>query len=378
MLDTFQLQDIKTEGSYLTDLGRPEAARAEKEAAIAEAAARREVRAGAHQGRGGDRDREPRAQPAQGRRSRPRPTPPRRRRSPPARSPRRPRTRRSSRRRRLVAERMSGLKERELDTEVRKPADAERYAVEQKAEADKTQARPRGRGRRASHRSRPRRPRPRRTAWWAPASASDARSWPRRSSWRAWRRAPPSGRVARRRRRGVEARGRRRGGVDPGPWRCRGDGDGEEGHRVRAVRPGRDPRPARRDAAPAREGGRGAAGQRRQDDGHLHRRRQPAHQERRAERHPGPAARERPARHRPRGAVPQPREPGRQHRAPAPRPPPDPGLRIRAIRAFAIFFGCTTSAPTSPVCARRPSRTRTRSAPATPSTSPVRWRSTNT
>ena len=38
----------------------------------------------------------------------------------------------------LVAERMSGLKERELDTEVRKPADAERYAVEQKAEADKT------------------------------------------------------------------------------------------------------------------------------------------------------------------------------------------------------------------------------------------------
>lgn len=38
----------------------------------------------------------------------------------------------------LVAERMAGLKERELDTEVRKPADAQRYAIEQAAEADKT------------------------------------------------------------------------------------------------------------------------------------------------------------------------------------------------------------------------------------------------
>ncbi len=36
-LDTFQLQDIQAEGSYLADLGRPEAARVEKEAPIAEA-----------------------------------------------------------------------------------------------------------------------------------------------------------------------------------------------------------------------------------------------------------------------------------------------------------------------------------------------------
>lgn len=43
VLDTFQLQDIQTEGNYLRDLGRPEAARAEKEAAIAEAVARREA-----------------------------------------------------------------------------------------------------------------------------------------------------------------------------------------------------------------------------------------------------------------------------------------------------------------------------------------------
>src|SRR5690606_6535407 len=38
----------------------------------------------------------------------------------------------------LVAERRAGLKERELDTEGRKPADAQRYAIEQAAEAEKT------------------------------------------------------------------------------------------------------------------------------------------------------------------------------------------------------------------------------------------------
>ena len=40
VLDTFQLQDIQAEGSYLQDLGRPEAARVIKEASIAEAKAR--------------------------------------------------------------------------------------------------------------------------------------------------------------------------------------------------------------------------------------------------------------------------------------------------------------------------------------------------
>ena len=67
VLDTFQLQDIQTEGNYLKDLGRPEAARAEKEAAIAESIARREAEQARHQGRGGDRRRRPRAGPAQGR-----------------------------------------------------------------------------------------------------------------------------------------------------------------------------------------------------------------------------------------------------------------------------------------------------------------------
>ncbi|MDG4866319.1 flotillin family protein, partial [Streptomyces sp. T-3] len=41
ILDAFQIQDITTEGSYLEDLGRPEAARARQEADIAEAIAKR-------------------------------------------------------------------------------------------------------------------------------------------------------------------------------------------------------------------------------------------------------------------------------------------------------------------------------------------------
>ncbi|MFE2618208.1 flotillin family protein, partial [Micromonospora chalcea] len=43
VLDTFQLQDILAEGSYLQDLGRPEAARVLKDAAIAEARARQQA-----------------------------------------------------------------------------------------------------------------------------------------------------------------------------------------------------------------------------------------------------------------------------------------------------------------------------------------------
>src|SRR5215470_6563752 len=43
VLDTFQLQDILAEGTYLQDLGRPEAARVARDAAIAEARARQEA-----------------------------------------------------------------------------------------------------------------------------------------------------------------------------------------------------------------------------------------------------------------------------------------------------------------------------------------------
>jgi flotillin len=137
VLDTFQLQDIKTEGSYLHDLGRPEAARAEKEAAVAEAAARREAEQARLKAEEeiaiANRELELRkasiqaeidAAAAQAFAAGP--------------LAKAAKDQEVIAAQELVAERMSGLKERELDTEVRKPADAQRYAVEQAAEAEKS------------------------------------------------------------------------------------------------------------------------------------------------------------------------------------------------------------------------------------------------
>lgn len=139
VLDTFQLQDIQTEGNYLKDLGRPEAARAEKEAAIAEAVARRE----AEQARikameevaVAQRELEIRqaaikaetdAAQAEAEAAGP--------------IAKAARDQDILTAREKVAERQALLKERELDTEIRRPADAQRYAVEQEAEAAKTRA----------------------------------------------------------------------------------------------------------------------------------------------------------------------------------------------------------------------------------------------
>ncbi len=138
VLDTFQLQDIQAEGDYLFDLGRPEAARAAMEAAVAEANARREAEqariraeeeiamanrelslkqaeikaqtdaAAAEAAAAG-----PLAQAA--------------------------RDQDVISAQEQVAARRAELKERELDTEVRKPADAQRYAVEQEAASHKAQ-----------------------------------------------------------------------------------------------------------------------------------------------------------------------------------------------------------------------------------------------
>lgn len=137
VLDTFQLQDIQTEGSYLKDLGRPEAARAEKEAAIAEAVARREAEQARIKAEEeiavANRELELRkaailaetdAAAAQAQAAGP--------------LAKAAKDQEVIAAQELVAERVAALKERELDTEVRKPADAERYAVEQAAEADKT------------------------------------------------------------------------------------------------------------------------------------------------------------------------------------------------------------------------------------------------
>lgn len=137
VLDTFQLQDIQTEGSYLKDLGRPEAARAEKEAAIAEAVARREAEQARIKAEEeiavANRELELRraailsetdAAAAQAQAAGP--------------LAKAAKDQEVIAAQELVAERIAALKERELDTEVRKPADAQRYAVEQSAEAEKT------------------------------------------------------------------------------------------------------------------------------------------------------------------------------------------------------------------------------------------------
>ncbi|MDY7087606.1 MAG: SPFH domain-containing protein [Actinomycetota bacterium] len=134
VLDTFQVQDILTEGSYLQDLGRPEAARILKDAAIAEAIAtqaseearllaeeaiataernlqlkKAQIRAEVEAARARSAAAGPlaEAQQKQGVVSE----------------------------RQKLAERRAELKERELDIEVRRPADADRYRVEQAAEA---------------------------------------------------------------------------------------------------------------------------------------------------------------------------------------------------------------------------------------------------
>jgi flotillin len=136
MLDTFQLQDIQAEGDYLADLGRPEAARAVKEAAIAEAIARREseqarilaeeeiavanrelalkqaeIKAQTDAAAAQAAASGPLAQAAK--------------------------DQEVIAAQELVATRRAELKERELDTEIRKPSDAQRYAVEQQAAAQK-------------------------------------------------------------------------------------------------------------------------------------------------------------------------------------------------------------------------------------------------
>jgi flotillin len=139
VLDTFQLQDILAEGSYLQDLGRPEAARVLKEASIAEAKARQQAEqerllaeeaiaeanrnlALKQAGIQAEIDAAKAQSAAAG---------------PLAEAERQQYILAEQQK---VAERNAELKQRQLDTEVRKPADAERYRVEQDAEARKNAA----------------------------------------------------------------------------------------------------------------------------------------------------------------------------------------------------------------------------------------------
>ncbi|MGH3664123.1 MAG: flotillin family protein [Micromonosporaceae bacterium] len=139
VLDTFQLQDILTEGNYLADLGRPEAARVLKEATIAEARARQ----AAEQERLLAEEKIAESErnlslkqaaiqaeiDAANARSEA---------SGPLAKAERDQAILSEQQK--VAERNAELKDRQLDTEVRKPADAERYRLETDAEARKNSA----------------------------------------------------------------------------------------------------------------------------------------------------------------------------------------------------------------------------------------------
>ncbi|MFF9346823.1 flotillin family protein [Streptomyces sp. NPDC014734] len=134
ILDAFQIQDITTEGSYLEDLGRPEAARAKQEADIAEAVARRaaeqarlkaeeeiavaqrtlylkqaEIKAQTDEAAAQANAAGPLADAA--------------------------RQQDILAEQEKVAARQAALTDRQLDTQVRKPADAARYQAEQEAEA---------------------------------------------------------------------------------------------------------------------------------------------------------------------------------------------------------------------------------------------------
>jgi flotillin len=135
-LDTFQLQDIQAEGNYLADLGRPEAARVEMEAAIAEAKARQsseQERLRAEEQiaiaertlalKNAEIKSETDAAEAQAAASGP--------------LAQAARDQDVLAEQEKVAERAAAVKDRELDTEIRKPADAERYRIEQEAEGRK-------------------------------------------------------------------------------------------------------------------------------------------------------------------------------------------------------------------------------------------------
>lgn len=134
VLDTFQIQDITDDGTYLSDLGRPESARVGRLAAVAEAEARRE----AEQARiiasqeiavseralvlkEAEIQAETDAAKAQAAAAGP--------------LAQADRDQAILTEQEKVAVRQAALKERQLDTEVRKPADAKRYEIETEAQA---------------------------------------------------------------------------------------------------------------------------------------------------------------------------------------------------------------------------------------------------
>ncbi|MCH1867914.1 flotillin family protein [Nocardioides sp. CFH 31398] len=137
ILDTFQIQDVTDDGSYLADLGRPEAARIGQAASIAEANARQaaeQARIKAEEEiavsqralalKQAEIKAETDAASARAAASGP--------------LAQADRDQAILTEQEKVAVRQASLTERNLETEVRKPADAQRYRVEQEAEAKRT------------------------------------------------------------------------------------------------------------------------------------------------------------------------------------------------------------------------------------------------
>lgn len=137
ILDTFQIQDVTDDGSYLADLGRSEAARIGQAASIAEANARQaaeQARLKAEEEiaisqrqlalKQAEIKAETDAAAAQAAASGP--------------LAQADRDQAILTEQEKVAVRQAALTERQLETEVRKPADAERYRVEQEAEAKRS------------------------------------------------------------------------------------------------------------------------------------------------------------------------------------------------------------------------------------------------
>jgi len=137
ILDAFQIQDVTDDGSYLADLGRPEAARVSQAASIAEANARQaaeQARIAAEQEiaiaqrtlalKQAEIKAETDAAAAQAAASGP--------------LAQAERDQAIFTEQEKVAVRQAALTERQLETQVRKPADAERYRVEQEANAKRS------------------------------------------------------------------------------------------------------------------------------------------------------------------------------------------------------------------------------------------------
>jgi flotillin len=137
ILDAFQIQDVTDDGSYLADLGRPEAARIQQAASIAEANARQaaeQARIAAEQEiaiaqrtlalKQAEIKSETDAAAAQAAAAGP--------------LAQAERDQAIFTEQEKVAVRQAALTERQLETQVRKPADAERYRVEQEANAKRS------------------------------------------------------------------------------------------------------------------------------------------------------------------------------------------------------------------------------------------------